>query len=424
VLNHYSPAQLEHPQEFPTTTLPAKPLPITAQAKVLGMVGEHPILPEILEALLPENNPEVLSREQVTPFQLPPLYDYSPEMQTFLHTLPPHVLQQIPSKDFPQCTPLYHAAAYLIPKPASQKVSLILNMKAWNHSQEYKPPPFKLPTVYSLRLRLLKAHLNQVKLFFTTWNIKNFYWTLKGPIVRFATLSATGTPQIWQLNCGPFGWDKACFLGQQSHLNIVNKIPQPQETEAKVYIDDGLGSGPSTTELNQYTAQVVAGQADAGFPISEKSHLEAAEQQTYIGTLYSQDGIANTDDRLTKLLLLFAIVSCCPYLSSSYLEKLLGLSIYAVCHNQGYSHTAYLRWLMTQRKYTSVTPCLRSTLVSVWATAATPWTFQGSFPMQQPGSPVIYADAGPNLVGLVYRHTNQRWYSVVLSTTPLSGDPR
>ena len=117
-------------------------------------------------------------------------------------------------------------------------------MRRWNKSQTYLPPKFHLPSVYSLRQKLLLADLKGQKLYFTTWDIKNFYWALKGPIIRFAAISETGQLQIWKLNCVPFGWDKACFLGQSTHLEVVNKVPKPTETSAEAYIDDGLANGP------------------------------------------------------------------------------------------------------------------------------------------------------------------------------------
>ena len=63
-----------------------------------------------------------------------------------------------------------------------------------------------------------------------------------------------------------------------------------------------------------------------------------------------------------------------------------------------------------QRIFQRVTHCLRSNLASVRATAATPWTFQGFFPLSRPDSPVIYADAGPSLIGLVYKRADNTWF--------------
>ena len=105
-------------------------------------------------------------------------------------------------------------------------------------------------------MKLLKAHLKGQPLFFTTWYLKIFYWALKAPLVRFATISSAGVLQVWELDCVPFGWDKACFLGQTTHLQVVNQVPKPQDTDAQAYIDDGLGCGPDQQQLTDYTQQV------------------------------------------------------------------------------------------------------------------------------------------------------------------------
>ena len=148
-------------------------------------------------------------------------------------------------------------------------------------------------------------------MWFTTWDLKNFYWALKGPIIRFATLSKDNQLQIWRLDCVPFGWDKACYLGQTVHLNLLQQVPKPQDVDSDVYIDDGLAMGPDPYLLTKYTSKVTQKLKDEGFPISEKSHLIAEESQKYIGKLYQDALIQNTPERLAKL------DAVCYYLHSS-----------------------------------------------------------------------------------------------------------
>ena len=212
--------------------------------------------------------------------------------------------------------------------------------------------------------------------------------------------------------------------GQQEHLSIINRVTPVQDEEAKVYIDDGLGSGLNQPLLTQFTKQVTQVLQEEGFPISEKSHLEAEESQKYIGKEYSSGCIKNTDERCAKLLLLFAITSCAPYLSRTFLERILGVSVYAVCHTNGYSHSAYLRWLLNQRRnYYQPTPQLRNTLAAVWATSLTPWTCQGFFAMSVPNTPRIYVDAGPCYIGLVFMlHGEWMSLSIPLPDRHLKGD--
>ena len=403
LLQEFSPNQLQQPQVRPTTIFPQHKMPQELSFKPLGIVGHHPIPQDILEALQPQHNPEVKPNPDPKPYQLQPPYPYSEAMQDLLKSLPPEVIKLIPPEEHSAMQPLYHASAFLLPKPSSNKLSLILNLRAWNTSQDHLPPKFNLPTVYSLRHKLLLAGLEGKTMYFTTWDLKNFYWALKGPIFRFATVDSLQRLQVWQLDAVPFGWDKACFVGQQAHLAAFREVPKPTDTEANVYIDDGLGSGPVKELLNQYTEEVMATLKSKGFPISEKSHPEASESQNYIGKNYQSHRIANTQERGSKLLLLYAITVCAPYLSPKYLERMLGISIYGVSHNSGYSHAAFLRVLVDKHKACTATPFFRNSLAALWAQCMSPWDFSGFFPLRRPESPKVYVDAGPFFIGLVFQ---------------------
>ena len=419
LLATFSPATLATPQVIPEVKNLANHMPNELTFKPLGTVGSHTIPEDILQQLLPEHNDQVKPNQELEPFQLPSPYPFSQAMQDLITSLPPDVLTQVPPEDYKSLAPLYHAAAFLMPKPGSNKISLILHMRAWNHSQHHKPPPFKLPTIYSLRMKLLRAALAGHKLWFTTWDLKNFYWALKGPIIRFATVSNTHKLQVWRLNCVPFGWDKACYLGQTVHRVLKDQIPLPPApaTDAVIYIDDGLGSGTGQKSLTQYTKDITNHLDKSGFPISEKSNLEAAETQKYIGKQYSSGQIANTQERLNKILMLFVISACAPYLSHTFLEKLLGVCIYAVSHTNGYSHTAYLRWLTAHPGYKGANSHFRNSLASIWGQAATPWQLQGFFALSVPNSPRVYVDAGPHLVGLVFQ-LQGTWHHLSVELPP------
>jgi len=403
LLQAFSPASLQQPQALPSRIFPQHRMPPNLTFKPLGIVGHHPIPQDILEALQPHHNPDVTPNLQQQPYQLQPPYPYSPAMQDLLQSLPPDVLKLIPPEEYAGLSPLYHSSAFLLPKPSSNKLSLILNLRAWNNSQEHRPPKFKLPTVYSLRHKLLLAGLEGKPMFFTTWDLKNFYWALKGPIFRFATVDSHNQLQVWQLDAVPFGWDKACFVGQQSHLAAFREVPKPPDTEADVYIDDGLGSGAVEQLLNDYTEAIIGTLQSKGFPISEKSHPVASQSQTYIGKKYQSHKIENTIERGSKLLLLYAITVCAPYLSHKYLERMLGISIYGVCHNSGYCHAAFLRVMVEKHKAGTATPFFRTSLASLWAQCMSPWDFSGFFPLARVESPKIYVDAGPFFIGLVFK---------------------
>jgi len=403
LLQEFSPNQLQFPQQLPTTTYPQQKVPPDLKFKPLGRVGQHPIPQHILQALQPQHNTDIQPNPDPKPYQLQPPYPYAEAMQELLQSLPSEVIKLIPPEDYQGLTPLYHASAFLLPKISSNKLSLILNLRAWNKSQDHLPPKFKLPTVYSLRHKLLLAALADKPMFFTTWDLKNFYWAMKGPIFRFATVDSQSRLQVWQLDAVPFGWDKACFVGQTTHLAAFSGVPKPPETDADVYIDDGLGSGADEQLLNTYTAAVMDELQQQGFPISEKSHPIASQSQNYIGKHYQSREISNTSERSSKILLLYAITVCAPYLSHTYLERVLGISIYGVSHNSGYSHAAFLRVLVDKKKTCTATPYFRTSLASLWAQCFSPWHISGFFPIQQQDSPRIYIDAGPHLIGLVFQ---------------------
>ena len=161
--------------------------------------------------------------------------------------------------------------------------------------------------------------------------------------------------------------------------------------------------GPEQQKLTDYTHEVTQHLQEAGFPLSEKSNLTAARSQIYIGKQYQADMIQNTPARLAKLLMLFSISVTAPYLSPKYLERLLGVAIYSVNHNNGYIFTAFLRTLVRQGLYTSPTPFFRTSLASIWGQAMTPWRLQGFFNLIVPESPKVYIDAGPQFIGIVFQ---------------------
>ena len=112
--------------------------------------------------------------------------------------------------------------------------------------------------------------------------------------MRFATADPTGKMLLWQLKAIPFGWDKACYLGQTTHQDIVNKVNRPQGLCSNLYIDDGLAMGTPAASVTSYTADITTALKEEGFHISDKSHLLAAPSQDYIGKTYANQLIKNT----------------------------------------------------------------------------------------------------------------------------------
>ena len=141
---------------------------------------------------LPQFNSAVLPRKDPIPFQAPPVFPYCQPLHELITSLNPDHIELINPDCYDHLEPLYHASAFLIPKVSSNKLSLILHLRRWNQSQVYMPPPFQLPSVYSLRKDLLIAAKAHLQMYFSTWDIKNFYWSLKGLSFRFATLSSIG----------------------------------------------------------------------------------------------------------------------------------------------------------------------------------------------------------------------------------------
>ena len=114
----------------------------------------------------------------------------------------------------------------------------------------------------------MQASLQKLTYYFTSWDVKNFYWSLKSAAFRFATQGPKGELLIWQMKSIPFGWDKACYIGQAIHEQLVSKVPHPPNTVHRIYIiDDGLAMGQDPAQLNAYTASVTEYLQAEGFPI-------------------------------------------------------------------------------------------------------------------------------------------------------------
>ena len=410
LLQQLSPTQLAQPQPAPRLMRLSSRSTQHLTFKPLGPVGHHVIPTTILDSLLPQHNSDVIPNDNIIPFTPPDLFPYDPALHQLVCSLSPTHIQLIqPTSDL---QPLYHASAFIIPKVSSNKLSLILHLRNWNKAQLYKPPAFKLPSCYTLRTKLLVAALKGVRLSFTTWDVKNFYWSLHACAMRFATTGPDGQTLIWQLRAIPFGWDKACFLGQTVHQTVVNKVPKPLNTTSELYIDDGLAMGEPQAVVTEYTAKVTQQLQAEGFIISDKSNLIANHSQEYIGKTYSSDGIANTTMRMIKLTALLLTASQAPFLTHKYVERLLGVTAYAVSHTSSFAALSYLRSIhQMECLHTGTGFKLTASLTTALAVALVPWRMQGFFPIRVPDSPLIYVDAGPLHIGLVFKLNNQ-WFQV------------
>ena len=169
--------------------------------------------------------------------------------------------------------------------------------------------------------------------------------------------------------------------------------------------------GPSQQETTAYTYKVMQTLTDAGFIMSEKSRPEADSNQDYIGKNYSSGRIANTTKRLSALLALFMAVITMPTLSPILLEKLQGVSVYACCHTSSYATLALLRMMTRLQNYAAPTYQLQHSLAATMAVAMCPWEMQGFFALKMPDSPLVYVDAGPQWVGIVFFY-NGYWQQV------------
>ena len=100
--------------------------------------------------------------------------------------------------------------------------------------------------------------------------------------MRLATVAANGDMLVWQLQCVPFGWDKACFLGQQTHHRVMQPVPRPPNTQPYIYIDDGLAMGPFRWNTVHYLILPSGVTRTQTTSLSQKSNPEAALQQSLL----------------------------------------------------------------------------------------------------------------------------------------------
>ena len=128
------------------------PAPLTASEKhpnqtfkPMGPAGFYTMPEHKLQQLLPTFNPDVKTRHWIQPFDLPMIPAYSSDIEQLVTSMMPDIIKPVLQQDL--TLPLYHGTAFVIPKPSSNKLSLIINLAAWNKSQHYEPPKFKLPSV-------------------------------------------------------------------------------------------------------------------------------------------------------------------------------------------------------------------------------------------------------------------------------------
>ena len=312
-LTDYSPFTMAtQPRAIPTPMDKATKIYPELAFKPMGPVGNCPIPRAKLEQLHPAFNPDINPNHTLQPYSLPPVPEYNKDLETLITSMMPDIIKPVCEADL--MIPLYHGTAFAIPKPSSNKLSLIINLAAWNHSQHYLPPKFSLPSVYSMRAKLFQLHLQgKDTIFFTKWDVSNFYWSLKADLgFRIPLPRADGTVTICQLDCLPFGWDKSPWIGQSIHEDLVHSIPN-HSTDTAVYIDDGLAADDQKDHLQAFTNQVLTTLQDAGFIISPKSEPEPTKTKEFIGKLYTATTIANTKARVANLLL-----TCCDWVIANY----------------------------------------------------------------------------------------------------------
>ena len=253
-----------------------------------------------------------------------------------------------------------------------------------------------------MRSALLKAHSSHTQLFFSKWDLQNFYWSLRGPWqFVFPATQVDQSLKFYGMSVLPFGWDKAPWLGQTLHSLHVNQIMKPGNIENSIYIDDGLSFGPSPDELRQYMKEVFEQLEENGYIMSPKSQPEPTISKEFIGKLYANCFISNTEARAARILMMTAIIVQAPYLSNTFLKKLMGSDVYAVCHHSSYACLGFLRYILAQGGYMKTDLKFRSSMCAVAATALKAWTGQGFIMDDRPQGPLIFIDGSSLMVGIV-----------------------
>ena len=199
----------------------------------------------------------------------------------------------------------------------------------------------------------------------------------------------------------PFGWDKAPWLGQTLHTSHVDQITKHEDIEKGIYIDDGLSFGPSTEELSTYVKEVLQHLEHNGYIISPKSQPEPTLSKEFIGKLYANCFIGNTEARAARLLMMTTIIVQAPYLSHTFLKKLMGSDVYAVCHHSSYACLGFLRYILAHGGYMKPDMKFRASMCAVAATALKAWTGQGFFLDDNPQGPMIFIDGSRQMVGII-----------------------
>ena len=142
-LQDITPFHIDNSALTSAMPIPRPPMSTTPPLafKPLGKVGAVNIPPDLIKQLNPHYNPTVLSRQNITPFKLPTIPPYDPSLNALITSLLPQMLiTEIPHDQLSN-SPMYHCNAFTIPKPSSNKLSLILNLKQFNQSQSFLPPP-------------------------------------------------------------------------------------------------------------------------------------------------------------------------------------------------------------------------------------------------------------------------------------------
>ena len=266
---------------------------------------------------------------------------------------------------------------FVLPK-TTEKCSLIADLRFLNKFSPDPLPRFVLPRLTDIADVI--AHFPPGKLWATTLDLTNFYWSLVLP------------PEFWDVfmtpvgsySTLPFGWNLAPILAQKtlehfvwSHIVTLGLLPFfCMSFWVWVYLDDVFILSKDTLLLEYITLSLCAQIAQADLVLSSKSLLTPSQNLTWLGKRFDLRArlIVNLDKSFLKALGM-GILSCLLPMSHSRLDNLLGTLNWVFHPIPGYllftGPWYQWRWTKGRRKTASLN--LQTLLLDALILAFTGW---------------------------------------------------
>jgi hypothetical protein len=253
----------------------------------LGQLGRHQLSASIIE----DHSMPRLPRVGALPYQRPPprpIPCSDPIVKDF-------VRYALSNELIVPCDKPINSSLFFIPKPASNKVRIIADLRPFNHDSNLEPLPMSFPDFSTLKSLL--SH-DGCPRYFAKLDISNCYWSMILPehLQSSFVFRTTFHKASFALRSLPFGWNLSPRIASKTLQSLLP--PTTDQCHRCQFIDDILFSSCDfdSTNLNMQAASRAFTQAN--LHIAAKSSKHPTTEIIWLGKSISstpKPSIANTE---------------------------------------------------------------------------------------------------------------------------------